>query len=71
MTNFAKIYFAINKFYWTNKALTYPNAILITRDQLYSYYPQLKDEEDVSIESLCGLRVVLTDYIESPRLLKL
>lgn len=67
------IYKEIHKFYWTNKSFVYPNAIIITKDQLYSFYPQIKGKSRnfIKIESLCGLKVVFTDYIEKPRLIKL
>ena len=67
------LYLRIHKFYWANKARVYPNTILLTEDQLYSYYPSLskEDRSSVKIESLCGLEVILIDYIEKPRLLRL
>lgn len=67
------MYREIHKFYWTNRAFVYPNAIVMTEDQLYSYYPEIKetDRKYIKLETLCGLKVVLTDYIENPRLLKI
>lgn len=73
MKQFALLQFKINKFYWKNKAFIYPNSIILTEDQLYSFYPSLtkEDREYVKINSLSGLKVILTDYIEEPRLLRL
>ena len=71
MLSYAALYLKIHKFYWNHKAKVYPNTILLTKNQLYSYYPNIAEDDGVKIESLCGLNVVLIDYIESPRLLRL
>lgn len=60
----------INEFYLADKANVYPNAVILTKDHLYSFYPDIK-ETDLKIESLHGLKVILTDYIDSPRLIKI
>jgi hypothetical protein len=71
-TNFTEEYMVhkINEFYLTNNESVYPNAVLLTKKQLYSFYPEV-EESDLVIESLHGLKVILTDYIEEPRLLKI
>ena len=71
MISIAALYLKIHKFYWTHKAKVYPNTIILTKEQLYSYYPGITEEDNVKIESLCGLKVLLIDYIENPRLLRL
>ena len=71
-TNFTEEYMVhkINEFYLTNNESVYPNAVLLTKKQLYSFYPEV-EESDLVIESLHGLKVILTDYVEEPRLLKI
>lgn len=63
---------AINQFYLESRkegAGIYPNAILMTSNQLADQTRDLPP--GIKIESLQGLTVILTDYIEEPRLLKL
>ena len=63
---------AINEFFLQSRKEglgVYPNAILLTSNQLADYTRHLPAE--IKLESLHGLNIVLTDYIEKPRLLKL
>lgn len=63
---------AINEFYLDSRQEgvgIYPNAILMTSNQLSDYIGHLP--LGVKLESLEGLTIVLTDYIEKPKLLKL
>lgn len=63
---------AINEFYLESRkegAGIYPNAILLTPNQLSDYTRDLPP--GIKLEALQGLTIVLTDYIEQPRLLKL
>lgn len=63
---------AINEFFLESRKEglgVYPNAILLTRAQLADYTRHLPS--GIKLESLNGLNIILTDYIEQPRLLKL
>ena len=63
---------AINEFFLDSRKEglgVYPNAILLTRTQLADYTRHLPS--GIRLESLYGLNIILTDYIEQPRLLKL
>lgn len=63
---------AINEFYLESRkegAGVYPNAILMTANQLADHTRDLPP--GIKIEALEGLTIVLTDYIEEPKLLKL
>lgn len=59
--------YEIKLFYATNDARVYPNAILVTRNQLTDMFPFLQGE----IKELLGLKVILTDHITRPRLVLL
>ena len=63
---------AVNEFYLDSRKEgqgIYPNAILLTPNQLSDYTRDLPP--GIKLEALQGLTIVLTDYIEEPRLLKL
>lgn len=63
---------AINEFFLESRKEglgVYPNAILLTQEQLKGFTAHLPSE--IKIESLEGLKIILTDYIETPRLLHL
>lgn len=63
---------AINEFFLDSRKEglgVYPNTILLTRTQLADYTRHLPS--GIRLESLYGLNIVLTDYIDQPRLLKL
>jgi hypothetical protein len=58
----------IRFFYATYDANVYPNAIILSKQQfseMFSFIP------DSSIENVFGLKILLTDSIAKPRLLKL
>jgi len=63
---------SINEFYLESRKEgtgVYPNAILMTSNQLSDYTRELPS--GIKIEALEGLTIILTDYIEKPKLLKL
>jgi len=63
---------AINEFYLDSRkegSGVYPNAILMTSNQLSDHTRHLPP--GIKIEALEGLTIVLTDYIEKPKLIKL
>jgi hypothetical protein len=64
----------IRLFYATYDAHVYPNAILLTKEQLRSFYPSFPSD-DKSIESLTnffGLKIIFSGYpIPKPRLIKI
>ena len=63
---------AINEFYLDSRkegSGVYPNAILMTSNQLADHTRELPP--GIKIESLEGLTVILTDYIQEPKLIKL
>jgi hypothetical protein len=58
----------------------YPNAILLTKEQykvlikeVFKLQEDIDDKflEEVKIMSIEGLRVIFTDYIEEPKILKM
>ena len=63
---------AINEFYLDSRKEgtgVYPNAILMTSNQLSDYTRHLPP--GIKLEALEGLTIILTDYIEEPKLIKL
>jgi hypothetical protein len=59
--------YEIKLFYATNDVRVYPNAILITKEQLVETFPFLKED----VKELLGLKVILTENISRPRLVLL
>jgi len=56
----------------------YPNSIILTKEQYNNFLKELFNinsdilssiHEDVIIQSICGLKVIFTSYIEKPRVI--
>jgi hypothetical protein len=58
----------IRFFYATYEANVYPNAIILSKQQFSELFPFIPD---YSIDTVFGLKILLTDSINKPRLLKL
>lgn len=69
----------VDKFYRqkdSKNKYSYPNSLLITTSQLSEYLIEALPEfghtiDPTKIDSIAGLKIILTDYLESPRLLRL
>jgi hypothetical protein len=67
----------INEFYLESKNREYPNSIILTKEQyktfireLFKVPSDLDVPEGIIIQSIEGLRVVLTEQIDTPRIVK-
>lgn len=72
LTKIMDILHSVNEFFLSSRKEglgVYPNAILMTSEQLKAFTEDYPSE--IKIEAIHGLKVILTDYIEEPRLLKL
>lgn len=70
--------FKINEFYLESKNREYPNSVLLTKEQYKDFLkemfkvPDFSDiPEGIFITSIEGLKVVFTDELEEPRVLKM
>jgi hypothetical protein len=70
--------FKINEFYLESKNREYPNSVLVTNEQYKNFLkemfkvPDFSDiPEGIFITSIEGLKVVFTDELEEPRVLKM
>ena len=67
----------INEFYLESKNREYPNSIILTKEQykafireLFKVPSDLDVPEGIIIQSIEGLKVVLTEQIDTPRIVK-
>jgi hypothetical protein len=70
--------FKINEFYLESKNREYPNSVLVTNEQYKDFLKEMFRVPDLSeipegifITSIEGLKVVFTDKLEEPRVLKM
>lgn len=74
----------INRFYLDSekdlngdrKLGVYPNSVLLTREHYNNFLKELfKTEEEfppeIIIQSICGMKVILTSFIDKPKLIRI
>lgn len=54
----------------------YPNSVILTKAQYDNFLKQIFKidvdfGDEVVIQSICGLKVIITDYIAEPRLIRM
>lgn len=58
----------------------YPNSVILTKDQYNSFLKEIFNiksdvltpiHEEVVIQSICGLKVIFTNYIEKPKVVRI